>query len=212
MSRLATSNASTDTECRLEEVLNNQITVVAEFNFNTEKLIHSQRNDPMIQDIIDDCVKNNSVSTCKNFKLTQEILYKSEKDGQELLFVPYDLVEALLNFYHNSDHILHLSEKRLYDVLRHRFYWPGIYRDTADWVGSCIQCKKHKTNQQKANGLLIPIITTEPKALWCVDIEGPLKTTKDGFKYILTCIDHFTCWVEAAPLNITLEYNRQGSN
>ena len=29
---------------------------------------------------------------------------------------------------------------------------------------------------------------------------GPFKTTPNGFKYVLTCIDFFTNWVEAAPL------------
>ena len=33
-----------------------------------------------------------------------------------------------------------------------------------------------------------------------MDIVGPLKCSKNGFKYILVCVDHFTSWVEAAPM------------
>ena len=77
-----------------------------------------------------------------------------------------------------------------------------MFKDTMDWVGACISCKQHKTNQPLSNGLLIPIITTKPFELVCIDIIGPLKTSQSGHQYILECVDHFTSWVEAAPLKI----------
>ena len=33
-----------------------------------------------------------------------------------------------------------------------------------------------------------------------MDIVGPLPSTPDGFRYILTFIDHMTGWPEAVPL------------
>jgi hypothetical protein len=33
-----------------------------------------------------------------------------------------------------------------------------------------------------------------------MDILGSIKCSKNGYKYILVCVDHFTSWVEAAPM------------
>ena len=78
-----------------------------EFNFSTEQLIYCQRNDPALQDIINDCLSYNTLGS-QGFYLDNEVLYKRKPNGQELIVVPYDLVEDLLKFYHNSDLILHL--------------------------------------------------------------------------------------------------------
>jgi len=58
----------------------------------------------------------------------------------------------------------------------------------------------HKDNQPKSSGLLVPIKSAYPFQILCVDFKGPIKISKNGYKYILVCVDHFTSWVEAAPL------------
>ena len=199
LSRLACPENSLDSECRFEEVLAINNASFREFNFSTEQLIYCQRNDPALQDIINDCLSYNTLGS-QGFYLDNEVLYKRKPNGQELIVVPYDLVEDLLKFYHNSDLILHLSEKRLYAVLNTRFYWQGMYRDTINWCAACLKCIQHKTGKPISNGLLIPIITTQPFEIVSIDIKGPYKVTSDGYEYILVCIDHFTSWPEAAPL------------
>ena len=46
----------------------------------------------------------------------------------------------------------------------------------------------------------MPIISSSPFEIVCTDIVGPFKKSANGFKYILVCVDHFTSWVEVAPL------------
>ena len=200
LSRLASPENSIDSPCRFEDVLaikpGKPITL-KEFNFNDEQLIYCQRNDPALQEIIKDCEDD---SDPQSYFLSQDILYKRERTGKELLVIPYDLVEDLLAFYHNCDLILHPADKRLYDILRNRFYLPGMSKDTANWVAACLKCTQHKAGRPLSNGLLIPIITTQPFEMICMDIKGPYKITPSGNEYILVCIDHFTNWVEAAAL------------
>ena len=47
---------------------------------------------------------------------------------------------------------------------------------------------------------LIPIVTTRPNELVCIDVVGPLAPTKDGNNYVVTIHDHFTKWTEAIPV------------
>jgi transposase InsO family protein len=39
-----------------------------------------------------------------------------------------------------------------------------------------------------------------PGDILSIDITGPYNTSKEGYRYLLTCIDHFTKWPEAIPL------------
>ena len=95
--------------------------------------------------------------------------------------------------------LAHTSRDRLYNLLRNRFYWYGMYRDVKAWVDACIPCKA-KVNQPLNHGLLVPIKTVKPFEMVGMDIIGPLTMSKDGFKYVLVCIDMFTSWPEAEPI------------
>jgi hypothetical protein len=75
-----------------------------------------------------------------------------------------------------------------------------MHKDINDWVNACEVCSKVKANQPKSNGLLIPIVTSAPFELIGIDILGPFKVSDEGYEYVLTCIDIYTNWVEAAAL------------
>ena len=93
----------------------------------------------------------------------------------------------------------HKSRDRLYETLRTRFYWHGIYTDVKNYVNSCELCLKIKTRKPVSNGLLRPIETKKPFELIGIDIAY-LPISSGGFRYVLVAIDYFTNWVEAALL------------
>ena len=62
--------------------------------------------------------------------------------------------------------------------------------DVKAWIAGCLGCKISKTVLPLAHGKLIPIISLRPFELLCIDIMGPLKETKERFKYILVIKDH----------------------
>ena len=93
----------------------------------------------------------------------------------------------------------HRSRDRLYETLRTRFFWPGMFTDVKDHVNPCELCLKIKTRAPIRNGLLRPIETKRPFELNGIDIAY-LPISNDGFRYILVAIDYFTNWVEAALL------------
>ncbi|RMZ96822.1 Transposon Ty3-G Gag-Pol poly, partial [Brachionus plicatilis] len=67
-------------------------------------------------------------------------------------------------------------------------------------------CQEAKTNGILKRGPLQPIITSRPFQLVTCDILGPLPVTKEGAKYIIVFICHFTKWIELYSLK-TLEAN-----
>ncbi len=92
------------------------------------------------------------------------------------------------------------SQNRLLDIISKPLYWPGMTKDCSNCVAACVTCQMIKTNQPVSSGLLQPIVVQQTFELVSLDIKGPLKKSSDGFKYILVCCDHFTSWVEAAPI------------
>ena len=71
--------------------------------------------------------------------------------------------------------------------------------DVSNWCRSCKGCQTAKIfrHNKPAFGKF-----TGPNETFDhvhVDIDGPLPYS-DGFKYLLTCVDRFTCWPEAIPL------------
>ena len=189
---------------RLEEVLSSIIqgSTFQTLGFNHDQLVEAQHNDPEWQDLLHECSNHNDNSVCGNFRVINNLLYKVDhkRGGGLLLVVPHMLIEYTLKFYHNNSLLVHPSQRRLYEIMRTRFYWSGMHRDITNWVAACQICIKHKAMQPKSNGLMIPIVTTFPFQLLGVDIQGPFKVSKNGYKYILVCVDHYTSWVEAIPL------------
>ena len=197
LSRLATEETSIEHECRLEDVLS--FLSVQRLHWGDDDIVDHQRNDCGLQEIFQGLHDNPNRSDHR-FTIENEILYTTTVDGRKLLLVPLSLVESLLHLYHNDDLLIHLSAKRLYSLLRNRFFWPSMHEDCVNWVAACLKCRASKPNQPIANGLLEPIVSTRPFQLLTLDIKGPLRISKRGFRYILVCICHFTSWVEAMPL------------
>jgi hypothetical protein len=50
-----------------------------------------------------------------------------DKNEKKLLVIPWNLIKRVLSMYHNEASAAHLSRDRLYDHLRNRFYWYGMY-------------------------------------------------------------------------------------
>ena len=82
-----------------------------------------------------------------------------------------------------------------------RYFWHSICGDVKTYVASCDKCQRSNAKLQKQPGKLHPI-KVHPQ-VWKrvgIDLIGPLKTTQVGNKYIITCTDYFSKWVEAEGL------------
>ncbi|KAI5149383.1 hypothetical protein ENBRE01_0871 [Enteropsectra breve] len=103
---------------------------------------------------------------------------------------------AILEDYHlNSGHG---SSSTMKFMIKQKYQWHGMYKDIDKFVSECTICLKGGYENRKRGSRIIK--TEGPNDLWQVDLIGYLDETSRKNKYIFVAIDHFSKWVETAPL------------
>ncbi|KAD3639988.1 hypothetical protein E3N88_29211 [Mikania micrantha] len=89
----------------------------------------------------------------------------------------------------------------MYQDLRGFYWWPGMKKDTAEYVGQCLTCAKVKAEHQKPSGLLeqpeIPRWKWEQTAM---DFITKLPRTSSGHDTIWVIIDRLTKSAHFLPM------------
>jgi transposase InsO family protein len=114
--------------------------------------------------------------------------------------VPKSMRRAVLLSAHGIPMSGHDGVLRTQMRVREHFWWPHYDKDVTAWVRSCVFCQRRKTNKPNRQGLTEPILSSSPFEVMGFDIVGPLPEDKDGNKYLLTAIDHFTRYPLAIPI------------
>ena len=89
----------------------------------------------------------------------------------------------------------HFAEKRIYQLLRRRYWWPGMRSDVRQYCRSCLVCASRKGAGQTTRPALQPIPVGGPFHRLGVDVLK-LPLTLEGNQYAVVFIDYLTKWVE----------------
>ena len=92
----------------------------------------------------------------------------------------------------------HLGVEKTTQLVRDRFFWPGIYSETKTYIGKCKRCALRKTPDTKRQACLQSISTTRPLELVCIDFLS-LERSRGGFEHVLVVTDHYTRYAQAYP-------------
>ena len=89
----------------------------------------------------------------KQLKLQQGILYRNlqvSNNSREWpqLVLPIEYRPKSMAGCH--DQIGHLTQDRVLELLRHRFYWPGMHMYVAFYINSCLRCISRKSQSDVA--------------------------------------------------------------
>jgi transposase InsO family protein len=121
--------------------------------------------------------------------LNRGVLYrKAVIDGETVtqLLIPSALRKEVMSSLH--DNMGHVGRDRTVDLVRHRVYWPGWYKDVLSKVQNCRNCICRKTLNDQAP--LVPIQSSQPLELVCMDYLS-LEASR-GYGNVLVITDHFT--------------------
>ena len=133
----------------------------------------------------------------KLLTLKHGVLYKRSKVDartKHLLVVPPSHRQRALEGCH--DQVGHLGQDRVLDLLRDRFYWPGMHVDVVSYINSCPRCLRRKSQPDKAP--LVNIETSQPLELIHLDYLK-IEPSKGNIENVLVITDHFTRYAQAFP-------------
>ncbi|GBL79713.1 Transposon Ty3-I Gag-Pol polyprotein [Araneus ventricosus] len=102
--------------------------------------------------------------------------------------------------FHHIHGLSHPGIKSTIKLMNSKFIWLSIKKDVQLWTRTCIPCQKAKINRHTKTKLGEFEV---PSGRFCVvhiDLIGPLPPSR-GNIYCLTCIDRFSNWMEAIPLD-----------
>ena len=140
------------------------------------------------------------------YQYRDKVLCKLVED----VFVPVvppreDLINAILTELHASALGGHLSEKKLLQKVRSRFYWKTMNHDVQRFCKECPVCQQNRISTQKPYGLLQPLPPPDaPFTKITMDFVTHLLPTDANHDAIFTIVDRFSKFVRFIPTKTTI--------
>lgn len=134
----------------------------------------------------------------RGFQRRGDILFKITKEGPRIV-IPASMRAAILQQNHDSLLAAHCGTASTQRRVATQYWWPGRSRDVIRFIKSCDACNR----RSNAGSIKMPLQqlpeTYYPFQKIAMDITQ-LPETDDGYKYILTIVDHFSRYLVMIPM------------
>ena len=141
----------------------------------------------------------------KPFKIKENLqLWCDKSTPYPRPYVPQAARQSIFKSLHN---LAHPGVKATLRLIKSRYFWPNMDKEIRIYVKECPNCQQvkiHKHTKSPSSHFELP---SERLQTVHIDIVGPLPPCKEHdevylspYKYVLTCIDRATRWMEAVPL------------
>lgn len=122
----------------------------------------------------------------------------------QIITPPPEQRSGIIKEYHNSFVGGHKGITKTYRRIRERYFLEGLKSEVLEAVRTCQGCQKQKLNRIKTKQPML--ITDTPADAFekvSLDTVGPLPTTPNGNRHILTIQDNLTKYCLAIPITDT---------
>ena len=120
-----------------------------------------------------------------------------------------DLREEILKEFHCSRFTVHPGGTKMYQDLRHQYYWSGMKRHVGDFVRRCLTCQQVKAEHQKPAGPLQPLVVPEWK--WehvTMDFVTHFPRAPRGHDAVWVIVDWLTKSAHFLAVRMTFTFER----
>lgn len=152
-----------------------------------------------------DSLSEKEKTLCRNFTVVDNILMYTpvgKETRQPRICIPFTEGNGmrLTVFYEAHESVLHGGIEKTYMRVANTYWWPGLYRDCANYVKSCKECRRFASAQKRPEG------ASEsheiPGNRWdviCADWITDLPVTDQGHDAILAVHDKITKYAYLIP-------------
>lgn len=106
--------------------------------------------------------------------------------------VPPNLRERVIHDAHDTPEAGHMGIDKTYHRLQLYYYWPGMFKDVAEYVRTCLDCQMVKIPREPPAGQLGYRLIEGPWSNVSRDIMGLFPASYNQEKYIIMFVDTFT--------------------
>lgn len=135
----------------------------------------------------------------ERLRLVDGVLHRERGEGDQVttqLVIPEALKVKAFQGIH--DNMGHFGIERTLALARSRFFWPRMTKELTQMVRTCKRCVLRKSPQPHKVAPLVPIVSTSPMELVCIDYLK-LERSAGGYENVLVITDHFTRYAQAFP-------------
>ena len=139
---------------------------------------------------------NNPQPKYPELTVSQGLIYRAPN----ICEVPYDpsLRTYLLEMNHDDPLAGHFGRDRTLELIKRKWYWPGLAAQVEQYVKSCNVCQKSKSSKPSL-AVPQPILPQRPWAILTLDFVGSFQpATETGHIECLVMVDKFTKMVHLA--------------
>ena len=135
---------------------------------------------------------------CENYVLLNGVLFKIRYDREDkgeallVLCVPEKYIPTVLYQYHTPLLARHPGVVELYETIKQKYYFPGMFNLVREFVECCLECKSMK-RKTDGPGIHYPRIPLDTRTMARMSLDTKVMPESElGFRNILVCVCEFT--------------------
>ena len=163
-----------------------------------EELLTAQNDDEFVHKMKINEPEENDHAGRENWTFDDDILYFKTR-----AYIPQKMRTKVMEQVHDAPLAGHFGRERTRDLLAREYYWPGMTKDSEEYVKTCDKCHRNKTDRHAEYGLLQP--QTVPERPWSrvgIDFITGLPMTENRNDAILVMVDYTTKMIHLDPCSM----------